>query len=64
MMEKRLMAADMVDKNIPYEIKVESPQISIFNAYSIVSSPDERSRLINVGSDIAAAHLSSIGISG
>ena len=58
MMEKRLLAADMVEKDILYEIKIESPQISIFNTYAIVSSPDERSRLIQIGIDIAADKLS------
>jgi len=57
MMEKRLLAADRVDNNIPYEIKIEAPQISIFNTYALVSSSEERSRLIDVGSTIAAAHL-------
>ena len=61
MMEKRLLAADMVKNDILYEIKIESPQISIFNTYAIVSSPDERSRLIKVGIDIAASCLHSTG---
>ena len=50
-MEKRLLAADLVDNPIAYEFKIESPQISIYSAYSIVSSQEERARLIEFGSE-------------
>jgi len=50
-MEKRLLAADLVENPIAYEFKIESPQISIYNAYSIVSSQEERARLIEFGAE-------------
>ena len=48
-MERRLLAADLVENPIAYEVKIESPQISIYSAYSIVSSQEERARLIEFG---------------
>ena len=50
-MERRLLAADLVENPIAYEVKIESPQISIYSAYSIVSSQEERARLIEFGAE-------------
>jgi predicted acylesterase/phospholipase RssA len=49
LLEKRLSAADMVDNNLPHEIKIVSPQISLYTAYQIIMSPEERVRLIDYG---------------
>jgi predicted acylesterase/phospholipase RssA len=51
LLEKRLLAADAANSGIQHEISVESPQISIYNAYQIISSADERARLIDYGKD-------------
>lgn len=57
LLEKRLLAADMVHNSIIYEINVESHQISIFNAFQIVTSPEERARLINYGKECVLTFL-------
>jgi len=56
-MEKRLSLADLVENPIAYEFKIESPQISIYGAYSIVSSQEERARLIEFGQSHVVAQL-------
>jgi predicted acylesterase/phospholipase RssA len=58
-MEKRLLAADLIENHIAYELKIESPQISIYNAYSIISSQEEMARLIDYGVEEAIRQLAS-----
>ena len=53
LLEKRLLAADALDNGIPHEIKIESPQISIYSAFNIVNSQEERARLIDYGAECA-----------
>ena len=49
LLEKRLSPADAMDYDIPHEIKIESPQISLYTAYQVIMSPEERVRLIEYG---------------
>jgi hypothetical protein len=57
LLEKRLLAADAVENGIAHEIKIESPQISIFNVFQIVTSQEERARLIEYGKECVLSTL-------
>ena len=63
-MERRLSLADLVENPIAYEFKIESPQISIYSAFSIVSSQEERARLIEFGAEETRQQLTSILVEG
>jgi NTE family protein len=59
LLEKRLLLADAAASGIRYEIPVESPQISVLSSYEIISSAEERARLINYGKECVASSLQS-----
>lgn len=59
LLEKRLLVADAAASGIRYEIPVESPQISIYSSYQIISSAEERARLIEYGKECVASPLQS-----
>ena len=62
LLEKRLLAADMIENLITHEFKIESPQISIFSVFQIVTSQEERARLIDYGQTGVATQLLSRNI--
>jgi NTE family protein len=49
LLQKRIFSADSVGNNIPYEIKIESPELSIYTAYQIIISKEQRANLIDYG---------------
>lgn len=53
LLEKRLLATDMVANPIAREIMIESPQISIFNVFQLITSQEERARLIEYGANLS-----------
>jgi hypothetical protein len=48
-LEKKLLLNDNID--IPYEISIESPQLCIYTCYKILSSQEERIKLIEYGKE-------------